>query len=251
MSNFARMTFAKLIRLGKMLLLVTCIAGNCAADPLKADMPQPSLDKRWMGKHNYLTSLVLQASRRPPLDIYFLGDSITEFWPELGKDVWQAEFGNLRILNCGVSGDTTQNMIYRITHGEFDRIAPKLVIVLAGTNNLGLDPKLEPEELARGLKRITSIIRAKSPVSKILLLSIFPSSPAPTAPIRSRIQETNKRIAALSDDSVVFYLDLYPAFLDTEGNLPTSVSPDGTHLSARGYQIWADAMRPTLHKLLE
>ena len=203
-----------------------------------------------VGKHRYLVSLVLQASRKPPLDAYFLGDSITEFWPELGKNVWQAEFGRMRVLNCGVSGDTTQNMLYRLTHGEFENVTPKVVVVLAGTNNLSLFPDLEPDDLVRGLQRTVSTLRAKSPSSKILLLSILPSG-QPSDPIRERILDTNQRLAALSDGTSVIYLDIFSAFLDARGRFLPAVSQDGTHLTAKGYQVWADSMRPTLRKLLQ
>ena len=208
------------------------------------------MDKQWIGKHNYLASLVLQASRKPQLDIYFLGDSITEFWPELAKDVWTAEFGRMRVLNCGVSGDTTQNMLYRIIHGEFDHISPRVVVLLAGTNNLSLFPQLTSDDLTRGVQRIVSTLRAKSPTSKILILSILPSGDA-SNPLRSRIHETNKRLAAMSGGSFVFYLDIFSAFLDSDGRFLPGISRDGTHLTAKGYQVWADAMRPTLQKLLQ
>lgn len=231
-------------------LLFSLLCGAVgAAEPLGADAPLPSYDKHWFDKHNYLAGLVLHSSREAPLDIYFLGDSITEFWPILGKNVWQKEFGKMRVLNCGVAGDTTQNILYRITHGEFDRIAPKVVVVLAGINNLGLKADLSPNELARGVRRIVAIVRAKSPTSKVLVLSIFPSS-EPADPIRRRIVDTNKRLALLNDNASVFYLDLYQAFLDKDGVFSPAISPDSTHLNAQGYQIWADAMRPTLQKLL-
>lgn len=230
--------------------LLFLATGALAASAPMPDFPQPCLDKRWMGKHNYLVGLVTKARRESALDIYFLGDSITEFWPELGNDVWLAEFRGKHVLNCGVAGDTTQNMLYRITHGEFERIAPRVVVVLAGTNNLGLDPQLGPEDLIKGLRRIVSTLRAKSPTSKILLLSIFPSGD-PSSSLRTRILETNGRLAKLGDDSSVFYLDIYKAFLDSEGRFLEGASQDGTHLTAKGYQVWADAMRPTLQKLLE
>ena len=63
--------------------------------------------------------------------------------------------------------------------------------------------------------------------------------------------ETNKRLAALGDNSSVFYLDIYDAFLDSAGNFPATIAPDGLHLNAQGYQIWAEAMRPLLRKLLD
>lgn len=221
-----------------------------SAEAPRSDLPVPSYDKHWFGKHNYLSSLVLKASQTPPLDIYFLGDSITEFWPVDGKPVWDAEFGKLRVLNCGVSGDTTQNILYRVTRGEFDRIAPKVVVLLAGINNLGTYPRLRSDDLARGVRQIVATIRTKSPTSKIILVSLLPSG-EPTDPIRERIVETNKRLATLGDNSSVFFLDIYNLFLDSAGNFPVSLSPDGTHPSAKGYQVWADAMRPVLRKLLE
>lgn len=234
------------MRKSTLLLLAT---SAFAAETLMPDVPQPCMDKQWLGKHNYLASLVTQASRKAPLDVYFLGDSITEFWPEIGKDVWRAEFGRMRVLNCGVSGDTTQNMLYRITHGEFEHISPKVVVVLAGTNNLGLFPQLASEDLARGVSRIISTLRAKSPTRKVLVLSILHSGD-PSSPLRTRIRETNVHLASLSDGSSVFYLDIFEAFLDSTGQFLPGASLDGTHLSAKGYQIWADSMRPTLQKLL-
>lgn len=236
----------------KLLAAILVLSAGIArtTEPPRPDVPMPCFDKQWFGKHNYLCSLVLKASRNPRLDVYFLGDSITEFWPFDGKEVWKAEFGKLQVLNCGVSGDTTQNILFRITHGELARIAPKVVVVLAGINNLGTYPQLRSDELAGGIRQIVATIRLKSPTSKVVLLSIFPSG-EPNDPIRARIVETNKRLAALGDNCSVFFLDIYNSFLDSDGNFPITLSPDGTHPSAKGYQVWADAMRPTLQKLLE
>jgi lysophospholipase L1-like esterase len=94
------------------------------------------------------------------------------------------------------------------------------------------------------------VLRAKSPKSKILLLSIFPSG-EPGDPIRSRIQETNELIAKFGDGKSVVFLNLYDRFLDDKGVMPADVSPDGTHLYAKGYAIWAEGMRPVLKELLE
>lgn len=215
----------------------------------RADRAEPRLDQVWLEKHNFLTRLVFAASQQPELDIYFLGDSITEWWPVLGREVWEAEFGTLRVLNCGLSGDTTQNILYRIENGGFERISPKVVVLLAGINNLAGSPDLQPEKLAGGIRRIISELQSRSPESRILLLSIFPAGDR-RDPIRDRIIETNKRLAEFNHNSIVSYLDIYGVFLDAEGNLPAAIAPDGLHLSARGYQLWAEAMRPALWKLL-
>jgi beta-glucosidase len=57
-------------------------------------------------------------------------------------------------------------------------------------------------------------------------------------------------IAKLADNKMVFYLDIGPKFLDKDGKLPLDVMPDGLHLSAKGYAIWAEAMEPTVTKLM-
>ena len=220
-----------------------------AAGP-SPDTPFPANDKWWSHYHVYLTGLVTQASSKPPLDIYFLGDSLTEFWPVIGKDVWETEFGHLHVLNNGVRGDTTQNILFRITHGEFERIHPKVVVLMAGINNLGLDPTVTPQSLTKGIQAIIGVLHAKSPESKILLLSILPSGELPTDPVRKRIQDTNALLSKLADDKTIFFLDIYNRFLDAVGKFNADVSPDEVHLTAKGYRIWADAMRATLQKLL-
>jgi len=185
------------------------------------------------------------------MDIYFLGDSLTEYWPQVAKEHWEKEFGQFQVLNCGVAGDTVQNVLYRITHGEFDGIHPKVIVLLAGINNLGIYPDLPPEELVQGTKAILSVLKVKSPESKILLLGLFPAGANPANPVRARILQTNRLLKEFADNKTVFYLDLYDRFLDKDGRMLPDISPDELHLNAKGYQIWADNMRPELNRLLQ
>lgn len=231
-------------------IYLTLMNSSPGADAPRADVAVAAADKRWMSNHQFLASKVVQASRGPQLDVYFLGDSITEFWPELGRDSWQAEFGKLRVLNCGVSGDTTNNILYRIEHGEFDKIAPKVVVLLAGINNLSRLPDQQPATLAAGIRQIVAILRAKSPQSRILLLSIFPVMDRHD-PLRERVRQTNALLAELQSLPAVTFLDVHDRFLDPDGEIAAGLTYDGVHPTAKGYQTWAEAMRPTLQKLLE
>lgn len=236
--------------MNRLFLATTLLAAAAVpAGELPVDQAAPGTDARWMRQHEYLTDVVRRASRAPRLDIYFLGDSIIEFWPRIAPAVWKAEFGKMRVLNCGISGDTTQNILWRITHGELEGISPRVVVLLAGINNLGRDPRLAPDELARELQRLVETVRAKSPESKILLLSIFPTA-APGSPIRARIIATNQRLASLADGESIIYLDIHDAFLGPDGQMPASITPDGLHLNERGYRIWAGAMRGKLRELV-
>jgi lysophospholipase L1-like esterase len=213
------------------------------------EIPAPALDKQWLWKHHSLVNLVAKTSRKPPLDVFFLGDSITEFWPTVAKGVWEAEFSKFQVLNCGVSGDTTQNIQYRILHGEFDRISPRVVVLLAGTNDLARWPELTPEAVSRGIAQILRVLHQRSPRSKIVLVSILPSS-EPQSPLRERIVKTNNLISLLADEQSIFYLDIYGSFLDASGQFLPGTTFDLTHPSAKGYQIWADALRPVIGKLI-
>jgi len=102
---------------------------------------------------------------------------------------------------------------------------------------------------------------AKIPESKILLLGIFPRGPrmtnatnAPPDDSEKRmavIHQVNEIIAKYDDGKTVKYLDIGPKFLGEDGKLHKDVMPDLLHPNQKGYQIWADAMEPTLSEMLK
>ncbi len=85
----------------------------------------------------------------------------------------------------------------------------------------------------------------------MLLLGVFPRGEEANTPTRKKIAEINALLAKLDDDRNVFFIDIGQRFLLEGGTLPKDVMPDGLHLSAIGYQIWADAMEPKLAVLLK
>jgi lysophospholipase L1-like esterase len=68
---------------------------------------------------------------------------------------------------------------------------------------------------------------------------------------RSQVALINTIIAKLDDGKTVKFLDISPSFLEADGTLPTSIMPDLLHPNEHGYQIWADAMEPTLAEILK
>jgi lysophospholipase L1-like esterase len=232
---------------GSGLLLMTGLASPSAIAP---DQPEASSDRLWIREHLRIKSLVQHASRQAAPDIYFLGDSITAFWPETGKDSWGALTGKFRVLAAGLSGDTTQNLLYRIQNGAFEGIRPRVVVLMAGLNNLGLEPSLEPAALTKGIAKIVGILQTKSPSTRILVLSLLPSSEAGN-PVRARIRETNALLAKLANQTSIFYLNVHDRFLDAAGHIPPPLTIDGTHPSAAGYRVIAASLRPVLDQLLK
>lgn len=182
-------------------------------------------------------------------DFVLIGDSITDGWPSRGKNTY-ACFAPWKPLDLGVSGETTEEVLWRLQNGELDGIHPKVVMIMIGTNNLGRYADEKPEWVAAGIKRIIEAVRAKHPKAKVLLLAIFPRSATTEDPIRRRVEETNKLLPSLADGKNVHFMDIGNRFLDMQGNLPTEVMPDLLHPNAEGYRIWLEAVKPKLEELM-
>jgi len=178
-------------------------------------------------------------------DLLFLGDSITEGWGN--NAVWKKHFEPRKAVNFGIGGDTTQNVLWRITNGELDGLSPKAVVLLIGTNNFGLHGDA-PGDVAKGVAAVVDTLRRKLPGAKILLLAVFPRDEKPNTGMRKKIAELNAELAKIEG---VRFLDIGAKFLAADGTLPKDVMPDFLHLSEKGYRIWAEAMEPELSKLLE
>ncbi len=182
--------------------------------------------------------------------LVFLGDSITAGWG--GKDkqeIWNKAFEAYTPANFGIGGDRTQHVLWRIQNGELDGIKPKACVLMIGTNNSGSD---SAEGIAKGVTAIVETIRTKQPQAKILLLAVFPrGEKASPNPGRDKLKQVNDIIAKLDDGKNVFFLDIGGKFLQPDGSLTKEIMPDFLHLSAAGYQIWADAISPKLAELMK
>lgn len=212
------------------------------------DVPAPKLGKDGRPEAGFTNAHenFIKIAKGGDVDCLFLGDSITAGWRGQ-KEIWNTAFGSYKPANFGIGGDRTQHVLWRITEGELDGITPKAVVLMIGTNNSKSDTE---EGIAAGITKIVQIIRAKSPNSKILLLAIFPRGEEPN-PTREKLHKVNETIAKLDDGKNVHYLDIGAKFLDADGTLTKEIMPDFLHLSAKGYQIWADAIAPKLAELMK
>ncbi|WUR11408.1 GDSL-type esterase/lipase family protein [[Empedobacter] haloabium] len=204
----------------------------------------------WLPRHQQkLQEIAARRASGTLPEIVFLGDSITQGWEKEGKDEWARRYARYHALNLGYSGDRTENILWRLQHGEVDGLAPKVVVLMAGTNNTGHRQE-DPRTTAAGLERIVAELRQRLPESKVLVLGIFPRDARPDSRQRRINDDINRIIAGLADHRHVFYHDVSPAFLDAHGVLPKDVMPDLLHPNARGYALWGEAMEPVLQRLL-
>lgn len=217
-----------------------------AQDPKPAAIvPVPQTESWWTARHKQTLARV----RHGGVDLLLIGDSITQGWDGEGRRIWDSYYGRRGAVNLGFSGDRTEHVLWRLTHGEIEGITPKLVVVMIGTNNTGArhDP---PEETAKGIQTILTVLRTNLPASKILLLGVFPRNASSDDPLRRLNTAVNDRIRAYTDNQHVFFLDLSRHFLDDQGRLSPALMPDYLHLSGQGYQVWADGMEDLIRTLL-
>jgi lysophospholipase L1-like esterase len=224
-------------------------AGSAAANTAIEPVPRPGGPAKM---HEDFVALAKQGG----IDLLFLGDSITDFWRTRGKEVWDKNYAPLHAANFGISADRTQHVLWRLDHGEVDGINPKVVVLLLGTNNTGVEtngsPRNTTQEAIEGVTKVVQTLRAKLPQSKILLLAIFPRGDPKGPPAGStQIKDVNAAMAKLADGKFIRFLDIGHIFLGADGKVSPELMPDLLHPSPKGYELWADAIRQPLAEMMK
>jgi lysophospholipase L1-like esterase len=215
-----------------------------------ADRPVPRTDPNSMTAHAEL----VEKAKKGRVDLYFVGDSIVRRWgaldyPELLAN-WKENFHGWNAGNFGWGADRTQNILWRLENGELDGVDPKVVVVLAGTNNVGNLPGGDDKvaDITRGVRAIVDACRRRAPKATIILTGILPRND--NMAVMPEIRRINERLARLADGRTIRYLDITEKLADTEGRLLEGMMHDRLHPTIRGYQVWADALKPVLAELL-
>jgi len=208
----------------------------------------------WHQRHNEVKDLI----KKQPVDLIFIGDSITHMFGGVpksriarGTETWEQYYGKRNVLNLGFGWDRTQNVLWRLKNGELDGVAPKVAVILIGTNNLTGTKNARrntPAEIAEGVKAICQTLHGKAPKCKILLLGVLPRSPNRFV---KPIQEINKLLAEFDKEDYITFLSMNDPFAAANGLPKKELMQDSVHPNAKGYQIWAKTMEPVLSKLLK
>lgn len=207
----------------------------------------PEVHKGTEARHNQFNEI----SKKGEAQIVFLGDSITQGW-EGHAAIWKAAFEQYEPANFGIGGDRTEHVLWRVDNGNFDGLKPKLVVLMIGTNNTGhRGGKETAEQTAAGVKAIIERLAKKCPDTKVLLLGIFPRGATTEDKLRVHNAAINEHLAHLADGKKVHYQDIGKAFLQPDGTLSKEIMPDLLHLSAKGYQIWADSIKDKVAELMK
>ena len=219
-----------------------------------ADQPVARTDQNSLIAHAQL----LEKAKRGRIDVYFEGDSITRRWgatdyPELLAN-WNQNFLGWNAADFGWGADTIQNILWRLANGELDGVNPKIIVLLAGTNNVGntVPPDGDDAKVAditKGLKAVLDILRAKAPNATIIATAIFPRND--NMAVMPAIDKINQNLSKLADGKKIRYLNINARLADSDGKLfEGMMNSDKLHPAIPGYQVWADALKPLFTELL-
>lgn len=237
------------------LVSLVLLNGGCSTEKNEPQTPNPatvpvsrSNSSSWMAHHERL----VQEAKHNRIDLLFMGDSITDFWvrsaPRFGTNVWAKYYAPLYAADFGISGDRTEHVIWRIDNGELDGLHPKVTVLMIGTNN---SKDNSPKQIAAGIRVILDKIQEKCPDTKILLLGVFPRNRTNDTPAQIEAPaKINAIIRKFANDDKIVYLNINDKFLGPDGKVPADIMPDFLHPNEHGYQIWADAMNPTLYRMM-
>jgi lysophospholipase L1-like esterase len=198
---------------------------------------------------------LLEKARSGRIDVYFEGDSITRRWgatdyPELLAN-WRANFFGWNAANFGWGADRIQNILWRLENGELDGVNPKIIVLLAGTNNIGPTSGDESKvaNITRGLRAIVDACRRKAPSATIVLTAIFPRND--NIAVMAEIDRVNANLAAMADGARIRYVNINDKLAGKDGRLfDGMMNSDKLHPTIRAYQIWADALKPIFTGIL-
>jgi lysophospholipase L1-like esterase len=221
---------------------------------LRADVPAPRTDSNSMLAHQQLLAKRTQGK----IDVYFMGNSIVRRWgatdyPEMLAN-WKANFFGWNAADFGWGADRIENMLWRLEHGELDGVNPKVIVILAGANNVGTRPGDDAKvaDITRGLKALLDLCRRKAPNATVIVTGIFPRNDNTTdnVAVVPEITRINAGLAHFADGKTVRYININDKLADKDGRLFDGMSVDGLHPTVKGYQLWADALKPLLTELL-
>lgn len=222
--------------------------------PIPADVPVPRTDANSLVAHAQL----LEKAKGGRIDIYFVGDSITRRWgatdyPALLAN-WNKNFFGWNAANFGWGADRIQNILWRLTNGELDNVNPRIVVLQAGTNNIGNALRAGSEDavvedVTKGLAALIATIRGKAPEATVIVTAIFPRNDNMAAmPV---IRRVNANLARMADGAKVRYLDINAQLADANGRLfEGMMNADRLHPAEKAYQLWAAALKPIFTEIL-
>ena len=184
------------------------------------------------------------------LKLLLLGNSITQGWggnrktitSHQGKQIMDAAIGANQWENAGISGDRTQNLLWRLQNGNYNACHPQYAIISIGINNL-LSGKDAPEDVAEGIIAVAKEAVKQLPDTHIILFGLLPSGKEGDSEIRQKCDKIHQ-ILAKTKIKGVEYINPTSWFIQADGSMtPGLYGGDYIHLTGEGYKVWASEIQ--------
>ena len=210
-------------------------------------------DQGWMKRHEAICA----AAKQVQPQLVMLGDSITHCWggpPDTGENFgkrgqkpWDEYLLQYKPVNMGISGDRTNQVLWRIEHGCLDDIHPRCLFLMIGTNNLGDTSALET---VRGIRTVIKAIRKKLPLTVVVVESLLPRQELLTEP-SNKVQAVNAVLPKVAREEGCLFVDLDPVFAEADGHYKRDLYIDPVHPNPAGYEAWGKFMKNLLPELFK
>ena len=240
---------------------VACAQQATLSDSLVTTIPVPRTDEYLKNEYPDMMADLNGRVQLDKVQLLFIGNSITMQGKSQGYAIWEPYFNTVSspfyALNLGVSGDRTQHVLHRLLPksqsgmGNLDNpvINPKIIVLEFGTNHLWSD---SINQIVLGIKACVERLLTLRPEAKLLLLSVMPVA---DPKINARVDQLNNELPAglklprkLSDRMTFLNTNQY--FRNPAGEAIPAYFTDGVHLTSKGYQVWFNALKPTINSML-
>jgi lysophospholipase L1-like esterase len=231
---------------------------NCAelATALTSLMRNDARLRDWPNLARYREanhSLPAPASAAPR--VVFMGDSITDAWPQPRYGTF---FEGKPYVGRGISGQTTSQMLVRFRQDVIN-LKPRVVVILAGTNDIaGNTGPVTDDDIQGNLAAMAELAKVQG--IRVVLSSITPVSayhtsptgvPQTTARPMARIRAINGWIKTYAASNGHVFLDYFSAMVDPSGVLHENLSADDLHPNEKGYAVMGPLAEAAIKQALK
>ncbi len=186
-------------------------------------------------------------STKAPINVVFMGNSITEGWSFLDPEFFKQN----HFVNRGIGGQTSAQMVIRF-YQDVISLKPKVVVILAGINDIAANQGPTTNEMIQhNINAMVDIAQANG--LKIILCSILPAnrfgwrqSINPT----QRVLEMNQWITQFCAEKKIYFCNYVPELSDAEHGLKKELGEDGVHPNLKGYEIMKSILLPIINTAL-